>query len=115
MDRGVLANLALILAAVSTGIGAQSPVAQTERRIALVIGNATYEFGKLKNPVNDAIDVADTLKPLGFNVILRTDASQREMKRALRDFRRQLSKGGVALFYYAGHGLQSKGRNYLVP
>ena len=86
-----------------------------EPRVALVIGNGGYDFDRLKNPVNDAIDMAEALKPFGFKVILRTDATQRQMKRALRDFRAELSRGGVGLFYYAGHGVQSRGRNYLIP
>jgi len=87
-----------------------------EQRIALVIGNSNYQFGRLRNPVNDATDIAQALKELGFRVTLRTDASQRQMKRSLRDFRADLKQGGgVALFYFAGHGVQSKGRNYLIP
>jgi uncharacterized caspase-like protein len=89
--------------------------AQSDPRVALIIGNGAYQFDKLKNPVNDATDMAESLKPLGFKVILRTDATQRQMKRALREFRAELTRGGVGLFYYAGHGVQSKGRNYLVP
>jgi uncharacterized caspase-like protein len=111
MARGTTATVALLLALLCTGAGAQS----SQARVALIIGNGAYQFDKLRNPVNDATDVADALKPFGFKVILRTDATQRQMKRALRDFRSELRRDGVGLFYYAGHGVQSKGRNYLVP
>ena len=112
MTRGILVVITLVLAALPPAAGAQP---SADPRIALVIGNGAYQFDKLRNPVNDATDMAETLRPLGFKVILRTDATQRQMKRALREFRSELSRGGVGLFYYAGHGVQSKGRNYLVP
>ena len=86
-----------------------------QRRTALIIGNANYESAPLKNPVNDARDVADTLKNLGFSVTLKTDANQRSMERAIRDFGNDLRGGGVGLFYFAGHGVQVRGNNYLVP
>lgn len=87
----------------------------TERRIALVIGNGAYNNSPLKNPVNDAIDMASALRKLGFSVTLKTNANQRAMEEAIRAFGRQLTKGGVGLFYYAGHGIQSRGTNYLIP
>jgi len=86
-----------------------------ERRIALVIGNGAYQSAPLRNPVNDAADIADALKRLGFSVSLKTEANQRNMKQAIRAFGKQLRKGGVGLFYFAGHGIQVKGRNYLIP
>ena len=110
-----LAVVSLLVIPCIEAAAQSSGAAQPEPRIALVIGNAAYQFGSLRNPVNDATDMAATLKPLGFKVILRTDATQRQMKRALREFRGDLRSGGVGLFYYAGHGVQSKGRNYLVP
>jgi uncharacterized caspase-like protein len=88
---------------------------QQQRRIALVIGNANYEVGKLKTPLNDAADMAATLKKLGFQVILLEDASKREMQESFENFSKQLSKGTVGLFYYAGHGMQVQGKNYLIP
>ncbi len=87
----------------------------SEQRLALVIGNADYQDAPLKNPVNDATDMAATLKELGFKVILRLNANQQQMKEAIREFGDGLLNGGVGVFYYAGHGLQSRGRNYLVP
>ena len=86
-----------------------------EQRVALVIGNAAYKTSPLSNPVNDAGDMAAKLTKLGFDVTLKTNAGQREMNRAITEFGERLKPGGVALFYYAGHGIQAKGRNYLIP
>jgi formylglycine-generating enzyme required for sulfatase activity len=91
---------------------------QAESRVALVIGNGAYANGPLINPASDARLVDETLKELGFHVILRVDADQKEMKRAIKDFGAALGDGGkgaVGLFYYAGHGVQVNGRNYLIP
>jgi uncharacterized caspase-like protein len=88
----------------------------SSKRIALVIGNGTYTSAPpLKNPPNDARDMAATLKVLGFNVASSIDADQRTMKRLIREFGQQLKGGGQGLFYYAGHGVQMRGRNYLIP
>jgi TonB family protein len=85
-------------------------------RNALVIGNSNYRESPLKNPENDAVSISQTLRGLGFNVIMVVNADKEAMTRAIRDFGQQLSKApGVGLFYYAGHGIQSKGVNYLVP
>lgn len=85
-------------------------------RTALVIGNGSYASAPLRNPVNDASDVAAALKSVGFEVLSHTNLDQNGMKRAIRDFGAKLrSKGGVGLFYYAGHGVQVKGINYLIP
>jgi len=86
-----------------------------EKRYALVIGNAAYKTSPLSNPVNDASDIAAKLKALGFEVVLKTNATLREMSRAITQFGERLDPGSVALFYYAGHGIQAKGRNYLIP
>ena len=88
---------------------------QTEQRVALVIGNASYKDGPLKNSVNDANDVAATLKGLGFQVILRVNSDRRQMVEAVREFGSSIKRGGVGFFYYAGHGVQSRGKNFLVP
>lgn len=84
------------------------------KRIALVIGNAGYASAPLLNPLNDARAVSDSLRKLGFKVISLENASQKQMFDAVREFGDQL-QGGVGLFYYAGHGVQVKGRNFLVP
>ncbi|MCX5828041.1 MAG: caspase family protein [Deltaproteobacteria bacterium] len=89
--------------------------ASSERRIALVIGNGSYSSSPLKNPVNDAADMATNLQRLGFTVTLKKNASHQEMEDAIREFGDQLKKGGVGLFFYAGHGVQIGGRNYLLP
>lgn len=89
--------------------------ASPERRIALVIGNARYPGAALRNPVNDARDVARTLRRLGFDVLEKTDVSQKEMNRAITQFGEKLDANSIALFFYAGHGLQVRGKNYLVP
>ncbi len=86
-----------------------------ERRIALIIGNAHYKSSPLRNPVNDAADMARVLKGLGFDVMLRTDAGQKEMENAIREFGNKLRRGGVGLFYFSGHGMQVNGVNYLIP
>ncbi|MFK8079451.1 MAG: SUMF1/EgtB/PvdO family nonheme iron enzyme [Granulosicoccus sp.] len=87
-----------------------------QARLALVIGNSDYEESPLKNPINDATDMAGALEDLGFKVILSTDADRREMGRAIRDFGRELKANrGIGLFYYAGHGMQIENRNYLIP
>jgi uncharacterized caspase-like protein len=87
-------------------------------RYALVIGNGSYaDFGKLKNPVSDATDIAAALKALGFDVSLLTDASRKQMNQGLNDFHDKLAQdpSSEGFFWYAGHGIQSKGENYLVP
>jgi formylglycine-generating enzyme required for sulfatase activity/uncharacterized caspase-like protein len=87
----------------------------SEQRVALIIGNAAYKDAPLRNPVNDATDMARALRELGFKTTLKTNAGQRQMKDAIREFGSELARGGVGLFYFAGHGIQYKGRNFLVP
>ena len=87
----------------------------SEHRVALVIGNGAYASSPLKNPPGDARAMASALRDLGFEVIHKQDLSQKEMKKAIRDFGDQLAAGGVGLFYYAGHGMQVNGKNYLIP
>ncbi|NEQ97587.1 MAG: DUF1566 domain-containing protein [Cyanothece sp. SIO2G6] len=89
----------------------------SDRRVALVIGNANYTMGaSLRNPINDANDMAAAFEELAFHrVILATDASLSTMENALEAFYQELRQGSVGVFYYAGHGLQSEGENYLVP
>jgi formylglycine-generating enzyme required for sulfatase activity len=109
-----LLSLAL-LAATILGSGAAM---SAETRVALVIGNSEYSSGPLPNPANDAKMISETLSNLGFEVITRRNADQNTMKRAIQDFGARLEKAGpeaVGLFYYAGHGVQLNGRNYLIP
>ena len=95
------------------------PSAFAEKRVALVIGNGAYEAsGALKNPPNDARLMARTLKGVGFDVLEVVDADQKSMKRAIKAFGDKLEAAGkdaVGLFYYAGHGVQVGGENYLIP
>ncbi|MBP5548476.1 MAG: caspase family protein, partial [Bacteroidales bacterium] len=86
-----------------------------EGRVALVIGNAKYTNHPLLNPANDAADVASSLRNLGFDVRVITNGTKREMEQAISDLSLRAKSNGVALFYYAGHGLQVNGHNYLVP
>jgi uncharacterized caspase-like protein len=93
--------------------------AEAQKRVALVIGNGNYSgVSPLANPPNDARLMAGTLRNLGFEVIEKIDATQKAMKRAVRDFGKLLEAGGddaVGLFYYAGHGVQINGTNYIIP
>lgn len=99
-----------------SGLKGQDEEVLSSDRVALVIGNATYLSGPLKNTVNDARAMAMALESSGFDVILRENVSnQNEMKKAVREFGMKLSTGGTALFYYSGHGMQVKGFNYLIP
>ena len=84
-------------------------------RSALVIGNSAYANKPLRNPVNDATDMASLLKNLGFDVILKLDANLGQMEQGVDAFWGKLKKGGVGLFYFAGHGIQVNGKNYLIP
>ena len=92
--------------------------AHAEKRVALVLGNSAYADAPLSNPVNDATLIAETLRNLDFDVIEKKDVDQKEMKRAIREFGERLEQSGqdtVGLFFYAGHGIQVDGVNYLVP
>ena len=93
-----------------------SPEGGETKRIALVIGNGEYRNAtRLKNPPNDANDISAALKQLGFEVTSASNIGQREMKRLIREFGQRLRNGGQGLFYFAGHGVQSGGRNFLIP
>ena len=89
---------------------------QEEKRLALVIGNANYDKGELKNPVNDARLIASTLDSLDFDVILKENlATKRDMTTAIREFGSKRSDYDVAFVYYAGHGIQVDDENFLLP
>ena len=93
-----------------------SQAIESIRGVALVVGNANYaNVPALSNPVNDATDMATALKDLGWDVILVKDAKLTGMKQAVRDFSAKLAGKKAGLFYYAGHGIQVDGTNYLVP
>jgi len=85
------------------------------KRYALVIGNSNYSKEPLKNPVNDATDIAAKLRNLNFEVVLITNNSKREMETAINNLATKAKGYDVVMFYYAGHGIQSNNRNYLIP
>ena len=113
----VLTSLANTFGQATKGIrvGKRQPAAGSERRVALVIGNANYKSAPLRNPVNDARSMSATLRELGFEVISVENGGRREMVLAIRDFGNALKRGGVGLFYYSGHGIEVRGRNYMIP
>jgi hypothetical protein len=91
-------------------------LARAEQRVALVIGNSAYTaVATLPNPANDARAVAESLRRLGFEVTALTNGDKRAMDEALRAFGRRAAAAEVAMVFYAGHGVQVDGRNYLVP
>jgi len=93
-----------------------SAPASAGKRLALVIGNGNYStVDPLKNPANDAKAVGQSLRDLGFGVTLAIDAGKADFERTIRDFADSLAGADAAVFYYAGHGLQVDGRNYMVP
>ena len=94
-------------------VGAQAT--REEPRIALVIGNGAYRESPLRNPVNDVRAMAQRFRELGFTVLAHENATKKTMEAAIIEFGRRLAEGGAGAFYYAGHGLQVRGRNYLVP
>jgi len=87
-----------------------------DKRLALVIGNCEYQYAvPLSNPVNDADAIAETLQLLGFDVMKYNNSTQKEMKKAIDSFGEKLKNYDVSLFFFAGHGLQVDGYNYLIP
>ncbi len=120
MKRIILSLAAVIVFCliVSSAFAADRSIsikATDNHRLALVIGNSNYLTTPLKNPVNDARDISAALQKLGFQVIYAEDATRRKMDESIRNFYQKLRNGGVGLFYYAGHGMQVSGRNYLIP
>jgi carboxyl-terminal processing protease len=116
----MIARLCALLCVLTIFAAIDQPASAREPRVALVIGNSEYgpAIGKLKNPANDAKLMAETLKGLGFSVDLVLDADQKAMKRAVKSFGAKLREAGseaTGLFYYAGHGVQVDGTNFLLP
>lgn len=94
---------------------AAAATAQPPPRVALLIGNAAYVDAPLRNPLNDVREVAASLQALGFAVTTLENLNSRQMRDALRRFVLSTRGADVRLFYFAGHGLQMRGRNYLLP
>jgi Caspase domain len=106
------ASVFFVLLAVAAG----SVAARAEKRVALVIGNASYQHtGSLPNPANDADDMASALKKVGFEVVAIKNVDKRSLEKAMADFGRLAQDADAALVYYAGHGIQYQGLNYLMP
>ena len=111
--RPVRLGVVLLL---STVLVAWASVALADGRVALVVGNSTYShIGRLPNPANDAAAVSAALRRLGFEVTTNLDAGLTELNQALRTFTRRSAGADVALVFYAGHGLEMDGVNYVVP
>ena len=108
---------AVFLVLLLTGWGISTGCAYAEKRVALIIGNSNYEkVARLSNPANDAALIAETFKSAGFgSVELRRDLKVGEMRRALREFVENSREADVAVVYFAGHGIEVDGNNYLVP
>jgi formylglycine-generating enzyme required for sulfatase activity len=123
MNRKVILAVVLMLAgclfepSLSTAQQQRGQTVQPRavKRSALVIGNSNYEQGPLRNPANDARAIGNTLKDLGFDVTLQFNLNLRQMDEAVRGFGQKIKDGGIGLFYYAGHGVQVDGVNYLAP
>ncbi len=113
-SRGWRSVAAALLALLAVALTAST--VQAETRFALVIGNGAYRnVPALANPPNDAKDIAAALKSLGFKVTLKLDLDLAAMQRAIDEFALESADADVSLLYYAGHGFQLAGRNYLVP
>ena len=112
---GGLRILATLAVAAAAALGATSAFA--DKRVALTIGNSAYKnVGRLPNPVNDADAVAKVLRSAGFDLVeARNDLGVAEMRRAISDFSELAAGADIAAVYYAGHGLEVDGTNYLIP
>lgn len=105
--------LTALLAILALGLSGQ---AAATKRVALIIGNGDYEqVGSLDNPARDARSMGDVLRNVGFDVVQGIDLDRAGMQDALKTFTNKLHSAEVALFYYAGHGIQVDGENYLIP
>lgn len=112
-SRLLVGPLSLWLMSLTSDAWAQG---SSEKRVALVIGNAAYASSPLTNPTNDAADLSAALRRLGFEVLERHNRNSEELKRDLIEFQDKLGPGVVGLFYFAGHGVQAgRGLNYLLP
>jgi hypothetical protein len=119
MNRALVLALLLCLTSIWSGLSgaAEVPAFSNAKgpRMALVIGNSAYKVAPLDNPVRDARLVAQSLTAVHFKVTKLENATQEQMLQAIVDLGNAVSKGGIGLFYYAGHGVQLRGENYLIP
>ncbi len=106
---------ALVVALLALSFASQSALA--EKRVALVIGNSNYQnVAALTNPANDATAIAEMFRKASFDVVeSRRDLKYMDMRRALRDFTDKARAADIAVIYFAGHGLEVDGINYVVP
>jgi uncharacterized caspase-like protein len=112
---GVLCFLLATIPAHAQQRGFQRDIIVARKQVALVIGNSAYANQPLRNPANDARAITARLKTLNYDVVSVFDANRRDMNRAIEQFVGRLGTGDVALFFYAGHGVQVDGENYLLP
>ena len=110
-SRRIAASTLILLVALAFLPGLAAQV----RKVALVIGNANYASRPLRNPANDAEDLAAALRGIGFTVSLAKDASKKTMYQLVDQFGADIRGAEIALFYYSGHGVQANGENYLIP
>ena len=122
IDHGRRRLIRVLVAAASAvglpvvpAVGSAALAGPGVRRSALVIGNGAYKIAPLRNPVIDARAVAAALAGLGFAVDLKTDTSRRDLIESLRQFALAADRNDVRVLFYAGHGVQARGRNYLLP
>ena len=108
----MVSHIGVSLAATDTDPIGQGHGSYT-KKVALVIGNSHYQSGPLKNPINDAEAFAAKLRTYGFDVLLKKDVQVKMLGKVLVEFKSKITPGSVAVVFYAGHGLQIKGTNYL--
>jgi uncharacterized caspase-like protein len=108
-------NLCLAILALSVAVGFAA-TARAEKRVALLVGNNAYQnVPRLQTAVNDARAVGAALRGLGFSVIVAENQSRRAMSETLLAFDKAIEPGDIALFFFAGHGFEIRGQNYLLP
>jgi uncharacterized caspase-like protein len=109
-------RIACVVISLVSAILAAASAAHAQKRVALVIGNSAYQHtGKLTNPKNDATDMVTALRKHGFHVVDGFDLDKAAFDRKVRDFANALEGAEAGVFFFAGHGLQVSGHNYLVP
>src|SRR3974390_1713120 len=116
--RRLFGCLVALCTLIPVGFGWTAKAETQEKRIALVIGNASYQAGELRTSANDAGLIAQTLQAAGFDVVGARDLDQESLRRAFRDFLEKASSSGpdtVAFAYLSGYGLQLEGENYFLP